>query len=172
MNEKNNEVWWTTPPNKQQLQPHVIIDIPYLSSVNSRAEIARFYESGFSLREIQKRFHVPKTTVREALIKEGVARRASSKSQNDTPEKPVGMRSGVTPFGYTYLEGKLVLDPHEYKTVLEILRLLTKGKSIRAIARYLNDQNIRTRKGKFWSHFAINSIIEREKQNKGGPHGT
>jgi hypothetical protein len=33
------------------------------------------------------------------------------------------MKSGVTPYGYPYLEGKLVVDPHEYKTVLEILRL-------------------------------------------------
>jgi Recombinase len=141
--------------------------------VNSRAEIAEFYKAGLSLREIQKRLDVPKTTIRETLIKDGIARRASSKRQKETHEKPEGMRSGVTPFGHTYLEGKLVVDPHEYKIVLEILRLWKSGKSMRGIACYLNDKKIRTRQGKSWSHFVINSIIQREqKLKKGGPHGT
>ena len=84
------------------------------------------------------------------------------------------MRSGATPFGYTYLEGKLVIDPHEYKTVLEIYRLWKSGTPLRAIARKLNERKVPTRLGKTWQHFVIKSIIDRHqtKQKKGDSHGT
>jgi hypothetical protein len=64
------------------------------------------------------------------------------------------------------------VDPHEYKTVLEILKLWQGGKSMRGIAMHLNDKKIHTRKGKLWSHFSINSIILREQKLKqGDPDG-
>jgi Recombinase len=164
---------WSNRPNKQRLQPHVIIRIDSLAKVNSRGEIAEFYKAGLSLREIEKRLGIPKTTIRETLLKDGVARRPSTQSRKGSSYSPPGMRSGVTPFGYTYLEGQLVMDPHEYKIVLEILRLSKNGKSIRGIAGHLNDRKLRTRQGKPWNHFLVTNIIQREqKQKKGGPHGT
>lgn len=84
------------------------------------------------------------------------------------------MRSGGTPFGYTYLEGKLVIDPHQYKIVLEIHRLWKSGNSLRAIARKLNNRQVPTRFGKTWQHFVIKNIIDRHqtKLKKGDSHGT
>ena len=57
-------------------------------------------------------------------------------------------RSGNTPFGYTYLEGQFVVDPKEYKVVLDIYRQWKSGMSYRAVARALNDRGEPTRFGK------------------------
>lgn len=149
--------------------------------MNSRDQIASFYKAGLSLREIEKRLGVAKTTIRETLIKDGVARRNFSKNQKGSQELAGAMRSGTTPFGYIYLEGKLVIDPREYQTVLEIVRLRKSGNSMRAIAQTLNDRKIPTRLGKTWKHFVVSSILERHEQNskkstktksKGDTHGT
>ena len=86
------------------------------------------------------------------------------------------MRAGTIPFGYCYLEGKLVVDPREYKVVLEMFRLWRSGLSLRAIARSLNDRKIPTRFGKSWKHEVIKHIIERHQKDLdsklGGKHGT
>jgi hypothetical protein len=83
------------------------------------------------------------------------------------------MRSGTIPFGYTYLEAKLVINPPEYKTVLEIYRLWKAGRSFRAIASRLNDRKLTTRAGKKWTHEIVKRIVARhEQQNKGDKHGT
>jgi hypothetical protein len=65
------------------------------------------------------------------------------------------------PYGYAYLEGKLVIDPKKYKTVHEIYRQWQKRKNNRAIARNLNDQKITTRAGKKWTNEIIKRIIDR-----------
>lgn len=74
------------------------------------------------------------------------------------------MRSGNTPFGFCYLEGKLVVDPREYKVVLEMHRLWKRGQGLRAISRHLNDKGIPTRFGKSWKHEVVKHIIERHEQ--------
>ena len=75
------------------------------------------------------------------------------------------VKGGPVPYGYAYLEGKLVVDPKEYKTVLEIHRQRQKMKSDRAIARYLNDQKITTRAGKKWTNEIIKRIIDRHERS-------
>ncbi|MCB0411030.1 MAG: recombinase family protein [Bdellovibrionales bacterium] len=63
----------------------------------------------------------------------------------------------------SYLEGKLVIDPHEYKNVIEMVRLKTTGLSFRAIARAMNGKKVTTRLGKTWTHEIIKRICDREK---------
>jgi hypothetical protein len=75
------------------------------------------------------------------------------------------VKGGPVPFGYAYLEGKLVIDPSEYKTVLEIYHQWQKRKNYRAIARYLNDQQITTRAGKNWTNEIIKRIIDRHERS-------
>ena len=82
------------------------------------------------------------------------------------------MRPPVLPYGYAWLEGKLVVDPREFKTVLKIMDLWHSGKSLTDIAKYLNDHNIPTRMGGRWFHCTVGAIIKRETKNKGEPHGT
>jgi len=76
------------------------------------------------------------------------------------------MRSPVLPFGYDWLDGKLVVDPKEYRVVQKILNLWRKSQSARVIADQLNQQKISTRMGKRWFHSSVNSIIKREQQSK------
>ena len=75
------------------------------------------------------------------------------------------MYSGAIPYGYCYLEGKLVVDPHEYQIVHEMHYMWTQGKSYRAIARELNSRKVPTRFGKKWNHEVIKQIIRRYRES-------
>jgi hypothetical protein len=74
------------------------------------------------------------------------------------------VRSPILPYGYAWLEGKLVVDPHEYKIVLKIMKLWDSGKSLTAIANHLNGQQVPTRMSKKWFHIAVNAIVKRQLQ--------
>lgn len=114
-----------------------------------------------SLRAIECQLHIPKTTARKVLIEDGVGIRTSANNQSKCQSSPLGMKSGSTPYGFTYLEGKLVIDPNEYKNVLEIYRLRQKEKSFRAIARSLNERGCRTRLAKKWTNEIIKRVYDR-----------
>jgi DNA invertase Pin-like site-specific DNA recombinase len=120
---------------------------------------APLYEKGLSLREIEKITGISKTTVRVTLSSNGVVLRKNITSKNPTSNRTKGMRSGTIPYGYTYLDGKLVKDPHEYKNVIKAFRYWQSGKSFRAIARELQCQKLPTRTGKKWSHELIKKMI-------------
>ena len=74
------------------------------------------------------------------------------------------MRSGVIPYGYAYLEGQLVKNPAEYAVVNKIIKFWQSGKSLIAIAKLLNDQNVPTRLGKKWVHSVVGAIVKRHQK--------
>lgn len=76
------------------------------------------------------------------------------------------MRSPVLPYGYDWLDGKLVADPKEYRVVQKVIKLWNDGQSPRTIADHLNQQKIPTRMGKSWFHSSVNSIIKRHQSNQ------
>lgn len=76
------------------------------------------------------------------------------------------MRPGTTPYGFAYLEGKLVKDPKEYKTVLQIQKLWHSGKSCSAIATVLNNQQTPTRMGGRWGKSVIARILKRHEEEQ------
>ena len=76
------------------------------------------------------------------------------------------MRCGVVPYGYAYLEGQLVVAPHEYKVVLLVVKLWQSGKSFKAIARLLNDRKIPTRLGGSWYGPTVAAIVRRETEKQ------
>ena len=96
------------------------------------------------------------------LKNDGIEIRSHHNRQSFLKASPVGMRAGTMPYGYCYLDGKLVVDPHEYKNVLKMLDQFNKGTSYRAIAREFNSTKIRTRMGKIWTHEIIKRICDRE----------
>lgn len=158
--------WWTNPSNKQRPQPHVIIELPFLARVHSRERISDLYVNGNSLREIERQLNIPKTTARGVLIASGIEMRTSLNHQSKNVPQPLGMRSGTIPFGFTYLNGKLVIEPSEYKVVLEIVRRHQKDESFRSIARHLNNKKVTTRLGKKWTHEIVKRVIERQQKTK------
>ena len=74
------------------------------------------------------------------------------------------MRSPIIPYGFVWLEGKLVKEPREYKVVLKIIGLWKAGKGFTAIARTLNDQRLLTRNGKKWFQSSVGAIIKRHQE--------
>lgn len=88
--------------------------------------------SGLSLRQIEERTGTSKTKIHKELKKAGVAIRDFSRGSQQPPDPRRVKGSGTIPFGFTYLEGKLVLEPSEYRIVLEISRRVAqRGKSSR-----------------------------------------
>lgn len=100
------------------------------------------YRSGCSLREIEAKTGFAKTSIREALTSRGYTLRRAVKCPKEKASRSKQMRSPVLPYGYDWLDGKLVVDPKEYRVVQKILRLWRNGKSARLIADFLNQQNI------------------------------
>lgn len=118
--------WWTKPTNKQLVQPHVIIELPFLAKVHSSDKVAELYKAGNSLREIERQLNMPKSTTLKVLKEDGIEIRPNTDRQSFLKASPVGMRSGTIPYGYCYLNGKLVMDPHEYKNILKMLQQIKK----------------------------------------------
>ena len=145
-------------------QAHDIITHSIKTRESKCAEFRALYEQGLSLRQIQSRTGNSKTKIRKTLSAAGVAIRDFSGNHRAKLDLTQVVRPGNTPFGYCYLEGKLVVDPREYKVVLEMYRLWKNGQSLRAISRHLNSQRVPTRFGKSWKHEVVKKIIERHEQ--------
>ena len=68
--------------------------------------------------------------------------------------------SGVAPFGYTLKDGKLQIAEKEAKIVRLMFDLyLNKNYGVVNIARYLNDLNIKTRRGNKWKFTVVYHIL-------------
>jgi hypothetical protein len=151
----------STPSSLHPL-PHDIIRFFPITKDRTFEVCAPLYEAGWSLREIEEKTGIAKTSIRATLTSQGLTMRHRTKKPADKETPVVRMRSSIQPFGYAWLEGKLVKDPAEYKTVLKILALWQVGKDFRAIAKLLNNQKIPTRFGGSWHHNTINQIVKRQ----------
>ena len=71
---------------------------------------------------------------------------------------------GQVPYGFDLAADgdTLVENVEESKTVREMQAMRTKGKSLRAIAEWLDSLNMRTKSGNSrWTHTAVRSILNR-----------
>ncbi len=125
---------------------------------------APLYEAGCSLREIEEKTGFAKSSIRAALNRRGLTLRNASKAKARKVKPPMKMRSPIIPYGFAWLEGKLVKEPREYKIVLKVMGLWKSGKGFTAIARALNDQGIPTRNGKKWFQSTVGAIIKRHQE--------
>jgi hypothetical protein len=119
------------------------------------------YVQGLSLSEIERQTGFSRNTIRDIFTSEGLPLRSSKPGTASPLKNPEGMRGGTLPYGYTYLKGKVVPAPKEYKIVIKIYRLWKGNQTFRAIARQLDDLKIPTRTGRKWTHELIKKIIER-----------
>ena len=129
-------------------------------------ECAPLYESGLSIRDIEERTGIPKSTVRETLKKNGMALRNPLNGNAIHIDRLHTKRGGHTPYGYAYLDGKLLLDPKEQIIVRKILKLHQSGLSGNAIAKELNHQKVPSRTGKSWSPCVVRRIIKLNQSNQ------
>lgn len=155
----------TGAPTKNLVNSHDFIRFLPKTKENIFLICSPLYEQGLSLREIERQTGFAKTTIRESLTSTGLPLR-KYKPVTATPlKRSSGMRSGTIPYGYAYLEGKLVPEPKEYKIVLNVCQQWKSGHSFRAISRNLNDQRILTRTGKKWTHELIKRVIDRHESD-------
>lgn len=75
-------------------------------------------------------------------------------------KKQKGEHLGAVPYGYTLIEGKLAPKEDEQKILKKMKRWKKEGKSLREIARRLNQEGVSThRNGVQWSHKAVSCVI-------------
>lgn len=143
---------------------HDFIELSPRTPTRIIEKCAPLYEKGFSLRDIEERTGIPKTTIRETLSKSGFALRNPTNGNATKIDNKRTKRGGSTPFGYAYLDGKLLMDPKEQIALRKILKLWKVGKSYQAIADELNNQKTPTRSGKPWIRSVVRSIILKAKE--------
>jgi len=127
---------------------------------------APLYEQGLSLREIERRTGFAKSSIKTTLNQGGLPLRNAAKSQLPFEPKLESMRSGITPYGFCYLEGKMVVDTREHAVVLQIMKWWHSGKNFAAITELLNRQKIRSRTGKTWTHSVVSAVVKRQLKNE------
>jgi len=130
------------------------------------SRVAPLYEKGLSLRDIQTQTDISKTTIRKTLLKGGVNLRENRSTSLLKEWKTTGKQAALPPYGFGYLQGKVVPNPKEFKTLLLIRKLWQKGVNANAIATKLNSQRIPSRMAKEWSWNAVKNILDRLKKNQ------
>jgi site-specific DNA recombinase len=72
-----------------------------------------------------------------------------------------GYAYGSPSFGCQAVDGELVASESEQQTIDIIRRHHKSGKSLRAIADYLNSQGLKSKRGKAWAHTSVKSVLDR-----------
>ncbi|MFZ4715443.1 MAG: recombinase family protein [Bacteriovoracaceae bacterium] len=145
---------------------HDFIDLSPRTTLRIIEKCAPLYEKGLSLRDIEERTGIAKSTIREALTKSGFALRNPLNGNTPSIDSKRTKRGDSTPFGYAYLDGELLMDPKEQIALRKILSLWNAGKSYQGIANELNRQKVPTRLKGLWRKCVVLSIIRRQKENK------
>lgn len=78
-----------------------------------------------------------------------------------------GYAGGKNPYGYDVMDGKLIINETEAKTVVDIFDLRNSGETLQDICDILYNKGCRTRKGKRFQPSTIKSILSNEKVYKG-----
>lgn len=148
----------------EHLVAHDFIELSPRTPTRIIEKCAPLYEKGLSLRDIEMRTGIAKSTIRETLAKSGFVLRNTLNGNTSKIDNKRTKRGGSTPFGYAYLDGKLLMDPKEQIALRKVLSLWKSGKSYQAIADELNDKKIPTRSGKPWIKSVVRSIIMKAKE--------
>lgn len=147
-------------------QPHDIVSISHIVKQAISQKASELYEKGYSTRAISRELGIGKSTVNSRLIEAGVELRGHSNGQLDSKKKPKKKSIKTAPYGWCLVDGMLHKDPREQSTLKLILKLATQGHSHCAIARKLNEQNLKPRHASKWSQPTVGFIIKRHQQDK------
>jgi len=147
------------PSTGEPLQSHDFIDVLFKTNARIYNICTQLYDKGLSLREIEAQTGIAKSTIRGTLNKKGYTLRNYETGKNLPKDRTKIKKPGLAPYGFAYLDGKMVLDPKEHLVVRKILNLWQSTKSVSAIATKLNDQKIPTRRQAKWRACVVKSII-------------
>lgn len=146
-------------------QPHDIVNISHLVKQGISQKASELYEKGHSTRAIARELGIAKTTVKNRLSEAGVALRTHSNDQATLTKKPRAKSIKTAPYGWCLVEGVLHKDPREQSTLNLILKWAKQGLSHCAIARKLNEQNLKPRHAQKWSQPTVGFIIKRHQES-------
>ena len=135
------------------LQVHDFIGLssPHRSIISKK--IVEFGENQKSGRWIAKKLNVSRTRIGNLLPNQNSFR----------------SRGGGTPFGYDYVESKVVENPRELHVVRTIVELWNSGAGASAIARKLERLKLKTRRGGRGEHSLVIDVILRA-QDESDPY--
>ena len=64
------------------------------------------------------------------------------------------------PYGYDYIDGKLIINENEASIIKDIYSWYSEGKTMGKIVKMLNSSDIPTKKGGFWAKKTISTILK------------
>lgn len=79
--------------------------------------------------------------------------------RHDGSEQPGGFLEFTRPFGYTWRDGALAVNPAEARTVGLIFEMYLEGKGIARICNDLNEHGIHTKTGKRWASQTVANVL-------------
>ena len=118
------------------------------------------------MKEVSLETDFPISTVRDVFVLYKVPLRSNKKITASDTQRPQRTFQGGIPYGYSILDGKLVIDPREIKIVRKILALHQKGMSFNAISIFLSNQKIPSKLSKRWNDKTVASVIRKHPSNK------
>lgn len=149
-----------TTPIPVSVIPHDFISHSNLTNETLFKNSSALYSEGYSLRAIGQKLRVPKSTLRDCLIRGGTELRPHSLKKRIEPiPKKNAIRNA--PYGTFIFEGKLHKNSKEQMIIKRILGLKSAGLDLTQIAKFLNQESIRPRKAKEWNQATIGKIIKR-----------
>ena len=72
-----------------------------------------------------------------------------------------GRAVGAAPFGHIATEGRLVEDEVEQRVIARMMEMRKDGQSLREIARALNEEGVRPKRGGRWHPATVSRVVER-----------
>ncbi len=146
-------------------QAHDLINISHLVKQGISQKASELYEKGHLTRAIATELGICKTAVKNRLVEAGIELRSHSNGQLTNNKKPKQKCIKTAPYGCCLVDGQLHKDPREQSTLKLILNWAIQGQSHCAIARRLNDQNLKPRHATKWSQSTVGFIIKRHQEH-------
>ncbi len=128
-------------------------------------------ELALSLRDIAKRMDLPKTKVRDLVLRSRIPLRTFRSEKAESSFRTSGKRNTKPPYGFVYFEGRVVKHPKEYPTLLSIIKQWKSGQPLNSIATKLNEKRVPSPMAKKWSWNSIANIIQRIKTGQLNQNG-
>jgi hypothetical protein len=156
--DKNGSIGQTKNPPSQ---PHEKIEISNFSPAGFISKAKVLYKEGHSLQSIAALVNVPRSTLRSALIDDGVSIRARSHDQVRQSNGKKKRAINSAPYGYAISQGRVVVNPAEMDALALIYRFWTQDLGQTEIATRLNRSKIKPRRARAWNQPVILYLIRR-----------